>query len=260
MEIINNFIKDGKEKLHILTDFDGTLTKQYVNGEEVPSAMSILRNSNYISKDYAEKAHALANFYKKIEDDVNYPADKKKKEMEKWWSRHFELLIKSGLNKNHLRQVSLDKRLQFREGVKEFTELLYKNKIPLVIMSSSGIGEVIPMLFERERIIYSNIHIITNYFKWDKQENAIGISSIIHCMNKDEVEIKNHSFYNLIKNRKNVILLGNSLDDLGMITGFDYNSLLKIGFLKEKNKNFDICLSENDSFDYINNLMRKIVK
>ncbi len=257
---LKEIIKGGKEKLHILADFDGTLTKSYVNGKEVPSAISILRNSDYISKDYAEKAHALANHYMPIEKNPDVSIKEKRKMMEKWWTKHFNLLIKSGLNKKHLESIIYDERLQFREGVSEFLDILHKNKIPLVIMSSSGLGEIIPMLLKRERKFYSNVHIIANSFRWSKKGYALKIKKpIIHSMNKDETMVKNYPFYGKIKNRKNVILLGNSLGDIEMITGFDYDNLLKIGFLKDKTKNYDIILKENDSFGYINQLIKETI-
>lgn len=259
-EIIRTFAEQGREKIHVLTDFDGTLTKSYVDGE-VPSVISILRNSDYISKDYAEKAHNLANHYKPIESNPNISIKDKKKDMQEWWTKHFELLINSGLNKKHLEKVVQDKRLQFRDGVPEFIKLLNYNKIPLVIISSSGIGETIPMFFKRENISCDNIYFIINYYEWDKKGNAIGIKKpIIHSMNKDEAIVKDYPFYNKIKNRKNVVLLGNDLGDLEMIKGFNYDNLLKIGFLDKKEKNFDVVLNTKDSFNYINKLMKEILR
>lgn len=260
MEGINNFIEQGKEKLHILADFDGTLTKPYVNGKEVPSAISILRNSDYISKDYAEKAHALADKYRPIEKNPDIPFEEKKKAMNEWWTEHFKLLIKSGLNKVHLEKIIQDERFQFRRGVSEFLDILHEYKIPLVIISSSGLGEIIPLMLKKEKKLYSNISIITNSFEWNKKGYAVKIKKpIITIANKDEAIVKDYLFYNKIKNRKNVILIGDSEGDIEMITGFDYDNLIKIGFLKEKSRKYDVVLKENDSFDYINQLIREIL-
>lgn len=59
--------KEGASKFHVLADFDRTLTKNFVNGREIPSVISILRNGNYLTEDYAQKAHALFNKYHPIE-------------------------------------------------------------------------------------------------------------------------------------------------------------------------------------------------
>ncbi len=38
------FKKDRAEKIHVLVDFDRTLTKDYINGRYVSSSIAILRN------------------------------------------------------------------------------------------------------------------------------------------------------------------------------------------------------------------------
>ena len=53
----------------------------------------------------------------------------KKEKMNEWWTKHFDLLIKSGLNKKHLERVINEGKIQFREGVPEFLNFLHKNEI-----------------------------------------------------------------------------------------------------------------------------------
>jgi 5'-nucleotidase len=136
-------------------------------------------------------------------------------------------------------------------------------------MSSAGIGEVISMVLKKEGRLYDNIYIISNVFTWDKNGNAISIREpIIHAMNKDETEIKNLPVFDLIKNRKNVLLLGDNLEDAGMVKGFDYKNLIKIGFLNENVKenleryknNFDVVILNDISLDYVNQLLKEIIK
>jgi len=263
------FSKEGKDKIHVVTDFDRTLTKVYVNGKMIPSIISILRDGDYISKDYAEKAHALYNKYRPIEKDSNIPIKEKKKKMKEWWAEHFKLLIKSGLNKKHLEIIIKHENIKFREHALEFFSILRKFEIPLIIISSSGLGDAIPMLLKRENCLYSNIHIISNFYRWDKDGKAIGIKKpIIHSLNKEEISIKSYPVFNLIKNRKNVILLGDSLDDVGAVKGFDCKNLIKIGFLNEDiNKNlvhyrkkFDVLLLNDTDMNYVIELIKEIVK
>ncbi len=263
------FIDGGKENIHVLTDFDRTLTKAEVNGKQIPSVISILRDKDYIDKSYSEKSKALANKYRPIEMNPDVPLNEKKKAMKEWWTKHFDLLIKSGLNKSHLERIVKEEGIEFRKGALEFIDSLYQNNIPLVIISSSGVGETIPILLEREKKNYSNIHAITNYFKWDKNGQATGIKMpIIHVFNKDESSVKDYpAIYSKIKNRKNVILLGDSEGDLGMLNGVEHESVIKIGFLNEnieKNlnnykKNFDVILLNDSNFSYINKMMQEII-
>ncbi len=71
-----------------------------------------------------------------------------------------------------------------------------------------------------------------------------------------------------MKTESNVLLLGDSIGDLGMIHGFDCNELIKIGFLNdevEKNikdyrKNFDIVMLNDKDMNYVAGLMREIAR
>jgi len=263
-------LQAGHERLHILTDFDKTLTKAFVDGKKISSITAELRNGDYISKDYAEKAHALADKYHPIEIDPNVSLEVKKKAMQEWWSQHFRLLIASGLNKNHIEKIVDSGKVQFREGSLNLLDFLHKKNIPLVIISSAGLGgESIRMMLEKENKMYSNIYIVSNDYNWDSKGNAIGIKKpIIHVFNKDETIIKKFPFYDKIKNRKNVLLLGDSLGDLGMIKGFNYDNLIKIGFLNENAEEnlktfkdaYDVVLLNDGTMDFVNKLLEEIVK
>jgi 5'-nucleotidase len=167
-------------------------------------------------------------------------------------------------------QIVVDsQKIRLRKGAKEFFKLLSLSKIPIVIMSASGLGtEAISMFLKKEKCFYSNIYIISNSFKWDKNGKAIGVyEPIIHSLNKDETMVKNFPFYKKIKNRKNVILLGDSPEDVGMVEGFAYKNLIKIGFLNEdvdKNlkiykKVFDVLILNDSSVNFIKSLIKKLV-
>ncbi len=271
---LEQFKLGGKENFHVLADFDRTLTRAVVNGKKIMSLMDFFRSSeDYISKEYSEKSHALANIYRPIEIDPNVPLEEKKGKMLEWWTKHFDLLIKSGLNKEHI-SLMLDNSeklgfLEFREGVFDFLDTLYHAQIPLIIISSSGLGFTIKMFLERNKKYYSNLYIITNDFEWDEEDNAIRIKEpIIHVMNKDETSVKNFpEIYEKIKARKNVLLLGDSLGDLGMVKGFRYENLISVGFLEEDNIEsmqkyksvFDIVLTDDANFNQVNKILEEVV-
>ena len=271
LEGLKKSIKEaGSRDLHILADFDRTMTKAFVNGESTPSLISILRDGNYLTPDYAERAQALYRKYHPMEIDPDIPLTDKKKAMEEWWLTHFDLLIESKLNKKDLQKIIDSGKVEFREGALDFLDFLRENGIPLVIMSSSGLGgDVIKMYLTKEGVMSGNIHIISNSYEWDAEGFATSIKKpIIHAMNKDETMIKDFpAIFEIIENRKNVILLGDSLGDVGMIEGFEYNALIKIGFLNEAvesnleayKKNYDVLLLNDSPMDYVNTLLKDIM-
>jgi len=87
-------------------------------------------------------------------------------------------------------------------------------------------------------------------------------------MNKDETVLKKFPFFKKIKDRKNVILLGDNLEDVGMAKGFGYENLIKIGFLNENVKenlrpykqNFDVIILNDSPINHVNTLIREMIK
>jgi 5'-nucleotidase len=78
--------------------------------------------------------------------------------------------------------------------------------------------------------------------------------------------VADYPIFDFVKDRKNVILLGDGIDDIGMIEGFDYDNLLKIGFLNEEpdkyidafKRNFDLIILDNGGMDPVNKIIAQI--
>ncbi len=265
--VVESISKGGAGKLHILSDFDKTLTKAFIEGQEVHSIIAQIREGRYLTPDYSPRAHALFERYHSIETDSKIPPKEKKKAMHEWWDTHFKLLAECGLDKKIMREIVRKRRLRFREGALEFIDFLHQHHIPLVIMSAAP-GDMLRMYLEQERRMYDNIYIVANLFEFDRKGKVTGVKEpIIHSMNKNETTLQNFPVFEAIKDRDNVILLGDSLGDVGMVQGFQYSSLLKIGFLNEniKNnlkayrKNFDVVVLNDSGMDYVNRLMKRVI-
>ncbi len=271
-EKIDLIKKDGVNNIHVVSDFDRTLTYGTINGEKIPSIMAILRMNNYLGEDYSQKADALYNYYHVIEVDPSVSKKEKKIKMKEWWEKHVNLLIEKKLKKEHLEDIAKNKNIVLRRGVVDFLKDLKNKDIPLVIFSASGCGEAVEYYFKKNKVDYKNIVFFINRFLWDGNEVAVGIREPkINASNKDETSIKQRKdIYEKIKDRKNIILLGDSIGDIGMAEGFDYNTILKIGFLnngynKEGElesylKNYDIVIKEDSDFKPLyNNVLKNIL-
>lgn len=263
---ISTFKKDGTEKMHVLSDFDRTLTQGLVDGKKLGSVIGQIRDGGYLTPDYPQKAKDLFAKYHPIEIDPNLSIEEKSVEMDKWWKEHFDLIVESGLDKKIIRQISIDRPLPFRDGFEKFSKILNENKIPLVIITAS-VGDMVFDYMANNKFNYDNVHVIGNNFEYDSSGKVIGVKPpIVHVFNKSEVTLKHLPIYNKLLARKNVLLLGDSLGDIGMIEGFEYNNLIKIGFLNEdvesnlKNykKVYDVIIIGDGDFSYINELIEKI--
>lgn len=259
----------GLGKLHVLADFDRTLTTAFVDGKSVPSLISILRDGGYLTHGYAERAHALFEKYHPIETDPNIPFEKKKAAMDEWWKTHFKLLIDSGFEKSDLEKAVASGKVKLREGFAEFADFLNMRGIPLVIMSSSGLGtESIALYLKQAGKLSDNVHIICNEYEWNEEGKVVGVREpIIHALNKYEIAVQDFPAFDVVRDRKNVILLGDGPDDIGMVQGFDYDNLITIGFLNDRieenkehyQKAFDVVLTGDASMEYISGLLLELI-
>jgi len=123
------------------------------------------------------------------------------------------------------------------------------------------------MFLDKHDLLTPNVHIVSNFCTFDETGKVIEVpSSFIHTLNKNEIEITNRPYYQEIKDRKNVILLGDRIDDLGMVEGLEHDVVLKIGFyncdsqtLEEYKKHFDLIITNDGTMEEVNKLLKSIL-
>ena len=134
------------------------------------------------------------------------------------------------------------------------------------------LGDVIEFFLEKEipefQQNHTSSHIVSNFIRYDAGGNIISFTDkLIHSFNKNEQEIHDTPYFQSILHRPNVILLGDSLGDVGMIGGMkNLKQILRIGFLNrstpaklEVYKNtYDIVICDDQTFDLPNVLLKAI--
>ncbi len=266
---LQNIIAWWPDKFHVIADFDRTLTKAFAEGKPTVSLITRLQNGFY-PPEYAERSNALFHTYHPIEIDPNISLDEKNKAMHKRRDKQFNLMLEYGLTRDIIRQAMHSEDGTLRGGSDEFFDILHQHHIPLIILSASGLGyESVYYCLEHEKKLYDNIDIISNAFIRDEKGKAIGVREpIIHSFNKHETIIKDFPVYKEIKDRKNILLLGDSLGDAKMADGFDYEHILKIWFLnndtpehREKySETFDLIILDDGPMDEVNEILKRILQ
>lgn len=259
------------KSLHILADFDRTLTKWFYEWKVISSIASFLYEDGTMSREYQEKGKQLFDYYYPIEIDHAVDAPTKKHAMEQWRDEHLKLMVQYKLSRDNIDHVASHKELQLRDRTLEFFNILATNKIPTIIMSASGIGyDSIGLFLEKQWIVQTYIDVLSNVFIRDDNGYAIGRKwPVIHSMNKSETSI--HAFpdvYAKISNRKNVILLWDSLHDVEMIDGFDYTTCIKIWFCNDSKKEvqdlfiqaYDVVIFDDGDMSYPIEVLNQILQ
>jgi len=104
-EVKRKIAEAGLDKLHVISDFDQTLTTGFTKGEKVNTSFALIRNQGLLGEDYVKKAYALFDKYHPIEINTELSRQEKIPLMKEWWKSHLDLLKNSGFSKDI---ISLD--------------------------------------------------------------------------------------------------------------------------------------------------------
>ncbi|ESQ52539.1 hypothetical protein EUTSA_v10016992mg [Eutrema salsugineum] len=242
-----NLIRDaGPSKFQVIADFDATLTKYRVNGLRGQTSHGLLQQGN---ADYDAKRQALYDHYHPMEISPVIPIEEKTKLMEEWWSKTHDLLIEGGLTYDAIKKSVANSSIAFREGVTELFGFLEKLEIPVLIFSA-GLADVIEeVLRQNLHRTFKNVKIVSNRMVFDDDGRLVSFKGkLIHVLNKNEhaldmaaplhdqlgADIGEEEEGNAyVKQRTNVLLLGDHLGDLRMSDGLSYETRICIGFLND---------------------------
>lgn len=254
---LQDLFSEGSDKVHVVADFDGTLTKEYVNGVHTPSLSEVLRSTpGILPEAYQKQSHAYYSKYTAILNNDAIPFLERKAAMQEWWESIEQLNIEFELHRSHMALIASSDMVELRDDASAFIQNLVDKSIPLIIFSASGFGNAIRGVMQKHQLDSENVRYVTNIMNWGEDGKALGYHRpLIHALNKDETAI--HSFpeiERLIKGRYNVLLLGNSVGDLGMAKGHRVDKLFTVGFLDKEDahkkaffeKNFDLTIVGDD--------------
>ena len=247
-----NKIRQEKD-IFIITDFDRTLTTK----ESEPS-MGII--PEYLGGKCLEKRQKIFNHYRPVELDYTLEPTIKQKYMRDWARESFTLLC-DFTTKEVIHKSIENANLHLRDGAIEFLQNLNKNNIPVIIMSS-GFGNIVEEFLKKENCLFNNMHIVSNFFKFDKNKAIINLEEIMATSNKEYERIPG-DLKCKIENKKAGLLFGDLVEDLKMAKQENLDKILTFGFLdtniknniSEFNNNFDVVLTKNESFETVINIL-----
>ncbi|XP_049615457.1 7-methylguanosine phosphate-specific 5'-nucleotidase-like isoform X1 [Syngnathus scovelli] len=262
----------GSASLHVISDFDMTLTRFAHNGKRVPATHNILDNRLLVDEDCGKKMRELLHTYYPIEIDVSRTVEEKLPFMVEWWTKAHHLLVEQKIRKDLLapavRESTSDTAI-LRDGYQVFFDHLAHRNVPLLIFSG-GVGDVLEEVIRQHGVFHPNIHIIANYMDFDHAGVLRAFKGdLIHTFNKRESALSHVARFPELQGRRSVLLLGDSLGDLNMAAGVpEPRHLLTVGFLNDQVdarresyvNSFDIVvLAPDDTMDVPNAILRFVM-
>ncbi|XP_073998585.1 cytosolic 5'-nucleotidase IIIB [Rhodnius prolixus] len=264
---IEKIIFEGKQKLQIITDFDRTVSKHHHNGETTKSSYCIFETIPTLPKEFTDGAQSLYNKFRNIEDNPKMTVEEKIPYMEQWWDLNEKLFIGIPYNEKEVAQAIVESKVTLRDGTDSAFLRLYLSEIPVLVFSA-GLGNVVSATLNHYNIKYSNVHVISNFFKMEKGIITGFEGTLLHVFNKNQYAIENCDYFKELAPRENVILMGDSLGDASMAEGVQGNGcILKIGFLSvhidqflpQYLEKFDIVLLDDQTMNVFNAILNKIL-
>ena len=257
---INNKIKldmfKKENNFCAIIDFDRTIT----NAKSTAS-MGVI--PEYVGGNLLEERKKIYNHYRPIELDYSLDAKTRKETLKKWTVDSFEMLCRYIKSKDIIKEALINPNLHLRDGVKDFLKEMKNKNIPVIIMSA-GLGNLIKEFIKKESILYDNIYIVSNFLSFKNDEAYIDKTKLISPSNKEYMYLPD-DIKKIIEEKNHILLLGDLAEDIKMIDEKLRNKTLAIGFLDKNieenidvyNKKFDIVLTNNETFETINELIRE---
>jgi 5'-nucleotidase len=267
-EKIDELAKCAAEDLFILTDFDRTLTSAYYKDQPSTALVSQLYSRKILPPAYAKRSSVLFEKYFPMETDPSLTLQEKEAAMEEWWRLCYDLLVEAQLKKTEVRYAMEKAEVWLRPKCPQFLKLTHQMGIPIIVLSANVLGWVsIKIFLESKELHFDNVRIISNRLAWDDNNVLVGyIPPIIHSANKNFALVPK-KVRDSVANRKQVLLLGDMLEDVMMANGLpdDYR-VLKVGFYNAHNEDalqaykdaYDVVIMGDGTMDWAVNLVQKI--
>ncbi|KAJ3327443.1 hypothetical protein HDU76_011795 [Blyttiomyces sp. JEL0837] len=230
-----NIINGGLESMHIISDFDMTMTKYWLNGSRSPSTHSILTRSTRIPVEFKTKSDEYYKKYYPIEVSHTHTYEEKYKAMEEWWILAHELIVGLKLKRSLLELMIADTPVVFREGLKDIIELCKDASVPFLVFSAGLYEDIVVGFYD----------------------------PLIHVFNKNEANVEGSPYKGELVGRHNVILMGDSIGDLRMGDGLSHETTLTVGYLNhdqemllpQYSEKFDVVVLGDSAMDFVKNLL-----
>lgn len=222
------------------------MTHFFLDGRRACSCHKALEDSDLLPEAYHDTAKALQTFYYAKEIDHTLAMPEKIRYMVEWVEKAHEALISYHFRRELLAPAVKDAHLALREGTQDIIDLTAKGgpdgvSVPLLIFSA-GIADVIEEVCRQQlpKPLPENVHIVSNRMLFSEPEGILtGFTEpVFHVFNKRASAVIDTAPYfheaTYEGKRKNVVLCGDSLGDLHMSDGIDFEDIIRVGYLNDR--------------------------
>ncbi|KAJ3184289.1 hypothetical protein HDU87_005136 [Geranomyces variabilis] len=185
-EKLTSILADGKDNLHIISDFDMTISRYWVNGERNVGSHRVLSLSSRVPEEFTAKSNAIYRKYYPMEISQTLSHTEKVQAMVEWWTTQHDLILDLKLTKDELNSMADETHVILRDGLEDWVQLCEELGLPLLVFSA-GLGDVIEAVLRKQGLLRPNVEIVSNMLHFGPDKIADRFEGkIIHTFNKDE--------------------------------------------------------------------------
>lgn len=208
---IAGFADAGADSLHIVSDFDLTLTAGKVPGQNI-GTWDVM--DELMTPESVARHKEIYQSFRPIELEGKLTAEIASEK----WGETLDLIMEHDISVDDIQDAFL-RVAELRVGAKDIFTACEDSGIPTVILSS-GIRNVIRVISEHYQI--RPTHVLSNDLMYDEATRLVTgwrRDSLIHMLNKKEMG--HRELTELRSRRPNVVLIGDVPDDVRMVDGDD---------------------------------------
>ena len=254
--------RGGARDAHLILDFDKTLT--HPDGE---TSWSILRKHPDLSAGFHAATAALFARFHPVEVDPKLSVAERRAAMDEWWNEAHGLLLAERVRRESFAELVEAVEIQYRRGVGEMLALAREKGVPVLVLSA-GLGDLIDASLARQAD-WAHLHCISNHLKFDEKGVGSGFAHAnITTFTKNEAQLGllHPAWEQEMRERRNAIVVGDSVGDAAMADGIAHEVVLRVGYLNpgqesslaEYRAAFDVVLQNDFSLDFITELLREL--
>jgi HAD superfamily hydrolase (TIGR01544 family) len=238
---------DGPENFQVISDFDKTLTPQWLKDpcsktgalRACHASHGVIETSPFVSREYATHTKQLASHYIPLEHDIHLSREEKTKICEEWYHKAHDLMLLENITDAKLDKIVetcwSSMEIHLRAETKELIEACSRAQIPLTVLSA-GLADVIERILRLEDVHGTgDIIVVGNRMYFDSNGRHEGFSEpVIHTLNKRGALTESIVSSSNRASRKNALLMGDMIGDVDFVHSVPHLSqYIAIGFLAD---------------------------
>ena len=213
-----SFVK--ADQLLVITDFDATIT----TGDS-EQCHDLCGFSEVMPADFRSKFAPLLDWAANPDIDGV-----------EWWERAHGLMMRYGVPKRQLiPRLVRDAKMIPRPGALELLKRLEELDVPVLIVSA-GLSDVIEEFLRQHGALSENVTVCSNRLNYaaDQTPQSVEPSPSITSFTKAYAYSSASSFFEQHSDRKNLLVLGDSVTDVDAAENVPYDKCLSVGFLNAR--------------------------